>query len=143
MQGTRPVLVEIQSLTTPTKSAFPKRIAQGIDSKRLELIIAILIKRSSLPLYDQDVFVNVTGGIKIEENACDLAVALSIASSFYNKPFPAKTIAVGELGLLGEIREVVALEKRIKEAKRLGFENAISAKEFTYLNQAIKETIKR
>jgi len=141
MQGTRPVLVEIQSLTTPSKSAFPKRIAQGIDAKRLELIIAILIKRCSLPLYDQDIFVNVTGGIKIEENACDLAVALSIASSFYNKPFPNKTIAIGELGLLGEIREVIAQDKRIKEAKRLGFENVASAKEFKYLNQAIKETM--
>jgi len=143
MQGTRPVLVEIQSLTTPSKSAFPKRIAQGIDAKRLELIIAILIKRCSLPLYDQDIFVNVTGGIKIEENACDLAVALSIASSFYNKPFPNKTIAIGELGLLGEIREVIAQDKRIKEAKRLGFENVASAKEFKYLNQAIKETMGR
>jgi DNA repair protein RadA/Sms len=143
MQGTRPVLVEIQSLTTPSKSAFPKRIAQGIDAKRLELIIAILIKRCSLPLYDQDIFVNVTGGIKIEENACDLAVALSIASSFYNKPFPNKTIAIGELGLLGEIREVIAQDKRIKEAKRLGFENTASAKEFKYLNQAIKETMGR
>ena len=141
MQGTRPVLVEIQSLTTPSKSAFPKRIAQGIDAKRLELIIAILIKRCSLPLYDQDIFVNVTGGIKIEENACDLAVALSIASSFYNKPFPNKTIAIGELGLLGEIREVIAQDKRIKEAKRLGFESVASAKEFKYLNQAIKETM--
>ena len=143
MQGTRPVLVEIQSLTTPSKSAFPKRIAQGIDAKRLELIIAILIKRCSLPLYDQDIFVNVTGGIKIEENACDLAVALSIASSFHNKPFPNKTIAIGELGLLGEIREVIAQDKRIKEAKRLGFENVASAKEFKYLNQAIKETMGR
>jgi DNA repair protein RadA/Sms len=143
MQGTRPVLVEIQSLTTPSKSAFPKRIAQGIDAKRLELIIAILIKRCSLTLYDQDIFVNVTGGIKIEENACDLAVALSIASSFHNKPFPNKTIAIGELGLLGEIREVIAQDKRIKEAKRLGFESVASAKEFKYLNQAIKETMGR
>ncbi|QLG70055.1 MAG: DNA repair protein RadA [Candidatus Woesebacteria bacterium] len=143
MQGTRPVLVEIQSLTTPSKSAFPKRIAQGIDAKRMELIIAILIKRCSLPLYDQDIFVNVTGGIKIEENACDLAVALSISSSFYNKPFPNKTIAIGELGLLGEIREVIAQDKRIKEAKRLGFENVASAREFKYLNQAIKETMGR
>lgn len=143
MQGTRPMLVEIQSLTNSSKSAFPKRITQGIDTKRLELIIAILIKRCSLPLYDQDVFVNVTGGIKIEENACDLAVALSIASSFYNKPFPQNTIAIGEIGLLGEIREVIAEEKRIKEAKRLGFKKVVSKKEFKYLNQAIKEIIKR
>jgi DNA repair protein RadA/Sms len=141
LQGTRPILVEIQSLTTPSKSAFPKRIAQGIDAKRLELIIAILIKRCSLPLYEQDVFVNVTGGIKIEENACDLAVALSIASSFYNKPLPQKSVAIGELGLLGEIREVIAQEKRLKEAKRLGFEKQISSKEFSYLQEVIKKMI--
>ncbi len=142
LQGTRPVLVEIQSLTTPTKSAFPKRIAQGIDSKRLELIIAILIKRCNIPLYDQDIFVNVTGGIKIEENACDLAVALSIASSYYNKSLPQKSIAVGELGLLGEIREVIGLEKRLKEAKRLGFENQICSKEFSSLQEVIKKTLR-
>lgn len=141
LQGTRPVLVEIQSLTTPTKSAFPKRIAQGIDSKRLELIIAILIKRCNIPLYDQDIFVNVTGGIKIEENACDLAVALSIASSYYNKPLPPKSIAIGELGLLGEIREVIALEKRLKEADRLGFGKFICSKNFNYLPEAIKEVL--
>lgn len=138
LQGTRPVLVEIQSLTTPTKSAFPRRIAQGIDSKRLELIIAILIKRCNIPLYDQDIFVNVTGGIKIEENACDLAVALSIASSYYNKPLPPKTIAIGELGLLGEIREVISQDKRLKEAKRLGFDKQIYSKEFSYLQEAAK-----
>ncbi len=143
LQGTRPVLVEIQSLTTATKSAFPKRIAQGIDAKRLELIIAILIKRCNIPLYDQDVFVNVTGGIKIEENACDLAVALSIASSYYNKPIPQKSIAIGELGLLGEIREVIALDKRLKEAKRLGFDNQICSKEFSSLQEAIKKIFGR
>ncbi len=141
LQGTRPVLVEIQSLTTPTKSAFSKRIAQGIDTKRLELIIAILIKRCNIPLYDQDIFVNVTGGIKIEENACDLAVALSIASSYYNKPLPQKSIAIGELGLLGEIREVIALDKRLKEAKRLGFDNSICSKNFFYLSEVIKKVL--
>jgi len=139
LQGTRPMLVEIQSLTTSIKSAFPKRIAQGIDPRRLELLIAILIKRVGLPLYDYDVFVNVTGGIKLEENACDLAVALSIASSFYDKPLPKGTVAIGELGLLGEVREVIAEEKRLKEAKRLGFTNPVSSKEHKYLNQIIKE----
>lgn len=142
LQGTRPMLVEIQSLTTPIKSAFPKRIAQGIDPRRLELLIAILIKRVGLPLYDFDVFVNVTGGIRLEENACDLAVALSIASSFYDKPLPKTTVAVGELGLLGEIREVVAQEKRIKEAKRLGFTFPIASDKYKYLNQVFKIAFK-
>ena len=142
LQGTRPMLVEVQSLTTPIKSAFPKRIAQGIDPRRLELLIAILIKRCGLPLYDFDVFVNVTGGIRLEENACDLAVALSIASSFYDKPLPKGTVAVGELGLLGEIREVVSQEKRIKEAKRLGFISPITSDKNKYLNQIIKIAFK-
>jgi DNA repair protein RadA/Sms len=142
LQGTRPMLVEIQSLVTPVKSAFPKRIAQGIDPRRLELLIAILIKRCGIPLYDSDVFVNVTGGIRLEENACDLAVALSIASSFYDKPLSKGTVAVGELGLLGEIREVVAQEKRIKEAKRLGFTSPIASDKYKYLNQVFKEVFK-
>jgi len=143
LQGSRPILVEIQSLVTPIKSAFPKRIAQGIDPRRLELLIAILIKRCGLPLYDQDVFINVTGGIRLEENACDLAVALSIASSFYDKALPKAAIAVGELGLLGEIREVVAQDKRIKEAKRLGFNYPITNREDKYLNQVIKTLFKQ
>jgi len=142
LQGTRPMLVEIQSLVTPVKSAFPKRIAQGIDPRRLELLIAILIKRCSIPLYDSDVFVNVTGGIKLEENACDLAVAISIASSFYDKAVPKGTFAVGELGLLGEIREVVAQDKRTKEAHRLGFTLPIASNEYKYLNQVIKGLFK-
>jgi DNA repair protein RadA/Sms len=143
LQGSRPMLVEIQSLTTAVKSAFPKRIAQGIDPRRLELLIAILIKRCAIPLYDYDVFVNVTGGIKLEENACDLAVALSIASSFYDKALPVKTVAIGELGLLGEIREVVAQEKRIKEARRLGFTLPISSNKHKYLNQVVKTIFSR
>jgi DNA repair protein RadA/Sms len=142
LQGTRPMLVEIQSLVTPVKSAFPKRIAQGIDPRRLELLIAILIKRVNLPLYDFDVFVNVTGGIRLEENGCDLAVALSIASSYFDKALAKKTVAIGELGLLGEIREVVAQDKRVKEAKRLGFNFPITSKEAKYLSQAIKKVLK-
>lgn len=142
MQGTRPMLVEIQSLTTPVKSAFPKRIAQGIDPKRLELLIAILIQRCGLPLYDFDVFVNVTGGIKLEENACDLAVALSIASSYFDHPLNKGCVAVGEMGLLGEIREVIALDKRVKEAGRLGFKEALTSKSYSYLTQIIKKYLK-
>lgn len=142
LQGTRPFLVEIQSLVVPTKLAFPKRIAQGIDSRRLEMLLAVLIRRCNLPLYEDDVFVNVAGGIRVFEPASDLAICLSIASAFFDKAIAKGVIAVGEVGLLGEIREVVAQDKRIKEAKRMGFTTAVSSKEFRYLGEAIKRLLK-
>jgi DNA repair protein RadA/Sms len=138
LSGTRPMLVEIQSLVVPTRMAFPKRAAQGIDSKRLELLLAVLIRRCGLPLYEYDVFVNVAGGLTVREPASDLAICLSIASSYFNKALDPKSIAIGEVGLLGEIREVVAEEKRVKEAKRLGFAIPITQTKFKYLSQAIK-----
>lgn len=143
MQGTRPILVEIQALVVPTKLAIPRRVAQGIDSRRLELLLAVLTRRCGLPLYDNDVFVNVAGGFKITEPASDLAICLAVASAFYDKPISEKMIAVGEVGLLGEVREVVAEEKRIKEAKRLGFSEPVSSREFKYLNEAINKSINR
>ena len=139
MQGTRPLLVEIQALVVPTKLAIPRRIAQGIDSRRLELLLAVLTRRCGLPMYDSDVFVNIAGGLKVTEPASDLAICLAVASSYFDKPISGKVIAVGEVGLLGEIREVVAQDKRLKEAKRLGFLTGISSKEVKYLNQAIKQ----
>ena len=142
MQGTRPILVEIQALIVPTKLAIPRRVAQGIDSRRLELLLAVLTRRCGLPMYDSDVFVNVAGGLKITEPASDLAICLAVASSYFDKPISAKTIAVGEVGLLGEIREVVAEEKRIREAKRMGFTIPINSKEFKFVNQAIKTLFK-
>lgn len=142
MQGTRPLLVEIQALVVPTKSPIPRRIAQGIDSRRLEMLLAVLTRRCGLPMYDQDVFINVAGGLKVIEPATDLAICLSVASAYFDKAIFGKTIAVGEVGLLGEIREVVAQDKRIKEAKRMGFTVAISSKETPYVNQAIKELFK-
>ncbi len=138
MQGTRPLLVEIQALVVPTKLAIPRRIAQGIDSRRLELLLAVLTRRCGLPLYDFDVFVNVAGGLRVTEPASDLAVALAIASAYFDKPVSVKTIAIGEVGLLGEIREVVAQEKRVKEARRLGFSFAITSKEFKFVNLAVR-----
>jgi DNA repair protein RadA/Sms len=119
MQGTRPILVEIQALVVSTKLMIPRRVAQGIDSRRLELLLAVLTRRCSLPLYEFDVFVNVAGGLKVTEPASDLAICLAVASSYFDKPISGKVIAIGEVGLLGEIREVVAQEKRIKEAKRM------------------------
>jgi len=138
MQGTRPILVEIQALVVPTKLAIPRRVAQGIDSSRLQLLIAVLTRRAGIPLGDMDVFVNVAGGFKVTEPSSDLAICLAVASAFYDKPISGKTIAVGEVGLLGEIREVVAEEKRIKEAKRFGFTEAVTSKNFKYLNEALR-----
>ncbi len=138
MQGTRPMLVEIQALVVPTKLAIPRRVAQGIDSRRLELLLAVLTRRCGLPMYDHDVFVNVAGGIKVTEPASDLAICLAVASAYFDKPISGKTIAVGEVGLLGEIREVVAEGKRLKEAKRMGFSLSVSSNEVKYVSQAIK-----
>ncbi|MEK7470547.1 MAG: DNA repair protein RadA [Patescibacteria group bacterium] len=142
MQGTRPLLVEIQALVVPTKLAIPRRIAQGIDSRRLEMLLAVLTRRCGLPMYDQDVFINVAGGLKVTEPATDLALCLAVASAYFDKPLSNKLIAVGEVGLLGEIREVVAQDKRLKEAKRLGFTIGISSKETPYVSQAIKQLFK-
>ncbi|QQG41647.1 MAG: DNA repair protein RadA [Candidatus Woesebacteria bacterium] len=139
MQGTRPLLVEIQALVIPTKLAIPRRVAQGIDSRRLELLLAVLTRRCGLPMYDHDVFVNVAGGLKVTEPASDLAICLAVASSYYDKPISPKVIAVGEVGLLGEIREVVAQDKRLKEAKRMGFTIPVSSKDVAFLSQAIKK----
>ena len=138
MQGTRPILVEIQALVVPTKLVIPRRVAQGIDSRRLELLLAVLTRRCGLPLYEYDVFVNVAGGLKVTEPASDLAIVLAVASSFFDKPIASKIVAVGEVGLLGEIREVVAQDKRFKEAKKMGFDKGVSSKEFKFVNQAIK-----
>ena len=142
LQGTRPIWVEIQALVVPTKMAFAKRVAQGIDSRRLELLLAVLIRRCGLPLYDFDVFVNCAGGMKITEPGADLAIILTIASAYFDKPISNKTIALGEVGLLGEIREVMAQEKRMKEARRLGFTQVISSKEDRFVGEVIKKLLK-
>ena len=141
LQGSRPLLVEIQSLVVPTKMAFPKRIGQGIDSRRLELLLAILIRRCGIPLYEYDVFVNIAGGIKVVEPAADLAICLSIASAYFDKPINKNCIAIGEVGLLGEIREVVAQDKRTREAGRLGFREPITSKQQKFIGEAIRKYI--
>ncbi len=139
MEGTRPMLVEVQSLVVPSKLPFPKRVAQGVDIKRVEMLLAVLIRRAGTPLYESDVFVNVAGGANLKgDPSCDLAISLSLASSFFDKPIPSGTIAIGEVGLLGEIRPVTSQEKRIKEARRLGYKNAISNNVVKYLQEGIK-----
>lgn len=125
MEGSRPLLVEIQALTSPTSFAIPRRTANGIDLSRLLLLIAVLTKRVGLHLSDQDVFVNVVGGIKIKEPAVDLAVAVAIASGFRNVPVAADLAIVGEIGLVGELRGVRQMPQRLAEAARLGFKKCL------------------
>jgi len=128
IEGTRPLLVEVQALVAPTHFANPQRVAQGIDSRRLAVVIAVLQKRANLSLAGADVFVNVAGGIRLEEPATDLGLALALASSFRDKPVSPDLLAVGEVGLGGELRPVPQLARRIAEAKRLGFRSAIVPK---------------
>ena len=138
MEGTRPVLVEVQALVTPTQLAIPRRMVSGIDYNRLQLIVAVLSKRLGLPLGNFDVLVNVAGGLRIEEPAADLGVALAIYSSFKNLAIDPKIVVFGELGLLGEVRSVSQNNQRIKEAKRLGFTRIISPEKYSSINQAVK-----
>ena len=125
MEGTRPLLVEIQGLTSPTAFGNPRRTPNGIDFNRLLLITAVLSRRVGVRLAEQDVFVNVISGLKISEPAADLAVAASIASSIKDTPVRADTVLIGELGLSGELRMVGQMEARLREASKLGFKSAI------------------
>jgi DNA repair protein RadA/Sms len=124
MEGSRALLLEIQALTSATNFGYPKRTAAGFDVNRLQLLTAILSKRAGLNLASQDIYINVVGGIKIDEPAADLAVALAVVSSLKDAVV-SDTIVVGELGLSGEVRFVPNLEKRIKEAEKLGFKKII------------------
>jgi len=142
MEGTRPVLVEIQSLVVPTKLPIPRRVAQGIDSKRLEMLLAILTRRVGLNFYEMDVFVNVVGGIKVSDTTSDLAVCLSLVSAFYDKPISNKICGLGEVGLLGEIRKTTFHEKRIKEAKGLGYKEIVDGTNFKNLREVVKRYFK-
>jgi DNA repair protein RadA/Sms len=139
MEGTRPVLVEIQALVTSTQLALPRRVASGVDYNRLQLIIAILAKKLGLPLGGFDIFLNVAGGLKIEEPAADLGIALAIFSSFRNLIINPKMIVFGELGLLGEVRPVSQNNQRVKEAKRLGFTQIISPEKYRSILQVVKD----
>jgi DNA repair protein RadA/Sms len=141
IEGTRPLVVEIQALVAPTKLAFPKRSASGVDSRRLELIVAVLSRRVGLPLWEYDIYVNVAGGIRVQDPASDLAIALAIASSFKEIPVKGKLAAVGEIGLLGEIREVIQLARRLKEAERLGFKPVVSSKLIKTVAEAVHKFV--
>jgi len=138
MEGTRPLLVEVQALTSTSAFGYPKRTANGFDLNRLQILIAILEKHGKLKLQNQDVFVNIVGGIKLKEPATDLAVALAIASSFLKKPLHQTMAIFGELGLSGELRRVSHAQKREKEAKKLGFSQIISSDKTKTLLEALQ-----
>ncbi len=125
MEGTRPLLVELQALTSPSAFGNPRRTPNGIDMNRLLLISAVLSKRIGLKLWEQDIFVNVIGGLRISEPASDLALALAIASSYYDRALPADVAIVGEVGLSGEARRVGQLAARLNEAQKIGFKRAL------------------
>lgn len=125
IEGTRPLLVEFQALTTPTVYGLPRRTANGIDYNRLAVLIAVLEKKVGINLGNQDVYLNVVSGLKINEPAIDLGIIAATVSSFKNIPIDKKTVVLGEVGLTGEIRSVNLIEKRIKEAEKLGFKKCI------------------
>lgn len=126
IEGARPLLVEIQALVNPTNYGYPKRTASGFDLNRLNLLIAVLEKRTKLKLQDKDIFINVVGGLKLNDSAADLAICMAIASAAASRKLADKLVVFGEVGLGGEIRSVSSPDRRIAEAKKLGFTGAIA-----------------
>jgi len=125
IEGSRPILIEVQALVTPTSYGVPQRNTTGFDYRRLSLLLAVLEKRVGLHLGSYDVFVNIAGGVKIDEPAIDLGIATSITSSLRDVPVDSSSVAVGEIGLGGEIRTVGQIEKRVQEAAKLGFKRIV------------------
>jgi len=128
MEGTRPLLIEIQALVDESHSPSPKRLTVGLEQNRIAMLLAVLHRHAGVACFDQDVFINAVGGVKISEPATDLAVLLAIISSFKNKPLDSKLIVFGEVGLAGEVRPVQGGLVRLKEAEKLGFTKAIVPK---------------
>ena len=126
IEGTRPLLVEIQALVNPTNFGYPKRTASGFDLNRLNLLVAVLEKRTKLKLQDKDIFINVVGGMRLNDSAADLAVCMAIASAAAGRKLDDDMVVFGEVGLGGEIRSVTAPDRRIAEARKLGFTGAIA-----------------
>ena len=128
-QGARPVLLEIQALTSPTSFGNARRLASGLDHNRLHIIIAVLEKKVGLNLSSQDVYVNITGGLRVDDPAVDLAVAAAIASAYRERPLPADVVVLGEIGLTGELRPAGQMEQRLREAQRLDFGGVVAARQ--------------
>ena len=137
MEGTRPIVAEVQALVTPTSFPAPRRTSNGIDYNRTYLILAVLEKRVGLRFSNNDVYLNVIGGLQINEPASDLGIALALMSSLTDTVIPDQLIAIGELGLAGECRGIANVELRVKEAARLGFTTAV----VPYHNQKSAEKI--
>ncbi len=138
LEGSRAFLVELQALAVTTRLPMPRRVVSGIDARRVELLLAVLQKHCHLPLDTMDVFVNVAGGMKIADPGIDLGICLAVYSSFKNIALP-KTVGIAEVGLLGELRMVAGLEKRSKEAEKLGFKNIITAKKYKSLREVLNK----
>jgi DNA repair protein RadA/Sms len=128
LEGTRPILLEVQALVSPTGYAVPQRTATGFDSKRLSMILAVLEKRLGEKLRQMDVFVNIAGGVYLNDPALDLGIAAAVVSSLRDRPIEPKTVLIGEIGLTGEVRSVSSLEQRVREAQKLGFEKVVIPK---------------
>lgn len=139
LEGTRPILAEVQALVVPTQNPLPRRIFSGLDFNRCGLLLAVLQKKLGVPTHLRDVFLSVSGGLKIFEPAADLAIILAVFSSFKNTALPQSLVAFGEVSLLGELRMVGNLEKRKQEAKRLGFKTIISPSNFSNLNEVVQK----
>lgn len=129
MEGSRPILAEIQALVTKTAYGTPRRMSAGVDYNRMVLLLAILEKRVGLYLSSSDAYINVIGGMRLDEPAIDLPIALAVASSYRDQPLPEGVMSFGEVGLTGELRAVTAVSQRIHEAIRLGFTTCIMPKQ--------------
>jgi DNA repair protein RadA/Sms len=129
MEGSRPILVELQALIVPTHFGIPRRTAQGVDANRVSLLVAVMEKRLGMHLLNQDIFLNIVGGMKVEEPGIDLGVIASIASSFNDKMIDPELVVFGEVGLGGEVRGISQSEVRVKEASRLGFKRCLFPKQ--------------
>ena len=142
LEGTRPILVEIQALVSQSNLGMPRRTAIGVDHNRVSLLVAVLDRICGLHLGGSDIFINVAGGVRVEEPAVDLGVVAAMASSFLDRPVDPKTVIVGEVGLTGEVRAVSQMETRVKEASRLGFNRCILPKtNMVSLNRTTKMEI--
>ncbi|MBI5044815.1 MAG: DNA repair protein RadA [Candidatus Levybacteria bacterium] len=138
IEGSRAFLVEIQSLAVRSTLPMPRRVVSGVDQKRVELLLAVLQKHCHLPVDSMDIFVNVAGGLKLSDPGIDLAICLAVFSSVKNIPL-SKTVGLAEVGLLGELRHVSSLEKRVREAKKLGFSDIVSSQTHQFLFQILKD----
>lgn len=135
LEGTRPVIVELQALASKSFLAVPRRTALGVDANRAALLLAVMEKKGDISLYERDIFINVVGGLRLEETSADLGIVAAVASSYFNKPVDVNSVFVGEVGLAGEIRSVARIEERLREAASLGFRRC-------YLPQANVATLK-